>query len=83
MTKVTAVVYGLMSIGMAFFAGLIGSVLKAAISLAGALMGPLFGTYLLGILCPYATEIVSLTINWIIQMTNSFFIQQFREFSPV
>lgn len=48
-----------MSIGTAFFAGLIGSVLKAAISLAGALMGPLFGTYLLGIICPFATEIVS------------------------
>ena len=43
---------------MAFFAGMIGSVLKAAISLAGALMGPLFGTYLLGIICPFSTEIV-------------------------
>lgn len=51
--------YGLMSIGMAFFGGLIGSVLKAAISLAGALMGPLFATYLLGIICPFATEVVS------------------------
>lgn len=44
---------------MAFFAGLIGSVLKAAISLAGALMGPLLGTYLLGVICPFATEAVS------------------------
>ncbi|KAJ6647651.1 Sodium-coupled monocarboxylate transporter 2 [Pseudolycoriella hygida] len=54
-TKLTAVIYGLMSIGMAFFAGLIGSVLQAAISLAGALMGPLFATYLLGVICPFAT----------------------------
>lgn len=63
---------------MAFFAGMIGSVLQvnilgrslltltitslkcflnfhqAAISLAGALIGPLFGSYLLGIICPFA-----------------------------
>jgi len=60
-TKLTAVLYGLMSIGMAFLAGMIGSVLKAAISLAGALMGPLFGTYLLGIICPFSNEIGVLT----------------------
>jgi len=60
-SKATAVTYGLLSIGMAFFAGTIGSVLKAAISLAGALMGPLFGTYLLGIVCPFSNEIGVLT----------------------
>lgn len=37
--------------------------LKAAISLAGALMGPLFGTYLLGIICPFSNEIVSLQVH--------------------
>ncbi|XP_037033725.1 sodium-coupled monocarboxylate transporter 1-like [Bradysia coprophila] len=60
-TKLTAISYGLMSIGMAFFVGLIGSVLKAAISLAGALMGPLLGTYLLGVICPFANAVGVLT----------------------
>ncbi|KAI1301878.1 Sodium-coupled monocarboxylate transporter 1 [Halotydeus destructor] len=52
--KLIAASYGLLSIAMAFFVGRVGSVLQAAISLAGALFGPLFGLYILGILVPFA-----------------------------
>lgn len=52
--KLIGVFYGVASIGMAFFVSLIGSVLQAAISLAGALFGPLFGLYLLAFICPFA-----------------------------
>lgn len=53
--KIVGALYGIISVGMAFFVGLIGSVLQAAISLAGALFGPLFGLYILALLCPFAT----------------------------
>jgi Na+/proline symporter len=53
--KLVGAFYGVVSVGMAFFVGLIGSVLHAAISLAGALFGPLFGLYILALLCPFAT----------------------------
>jgi len=52
--KLIGAFYGLISVEMAFFVGLIGSVLQAAISLAGALFGPLFGLYMLALLCPFS-----------------------------
>ena len=55
--KLVGAFYGLLSVGMAFFVGLIGSVLQAAISLAGALFGPLFGLYILALLCPFSNAI--------------------------
>lgn len=57
--KLIGIFYGILSIGMAFLVGKIGSVLEAAISLAGALFGPLFGLYLLGIMAPFANAVVS------------------------
>ncbi|XP_015786014.1 sodium-coupled monocarboxylate transporter 2 [Tetranychus urticae] len=54
--KITAIFYGILSILMAFIVGQIGSVLKAAISLAGCLIGPLLGIYLSAILCPFANS---------------------------
>lgn len=52
--KIIGAIYGVLSVLMAFVVGLIGSVLQAAISLAGALIGPLFGLYMLALLCPFA-----------------------------
>lgn len=54
--KGVGVFFGIASIGMAYFVSLIGTVLQAAISLAGALFGPLFGLYLLALLCPFANS---------------------------
>lgn len=61
--KLIGIFYGVLSIGMAFLVGKIGSVLEAAISLAGALFGPLFGLYLLGIMAPFANAIVRTIIH--------------------
>ncbi|RWS07705.1 sodium-coupled monocarboxylate transporter 1-like protein 1 [Dinothrombium tinctorium] len=52
--KIIAASYGLLAIGMAFLVGQVGSVLQAAISISGALVGPMLGMYLLGITCPFA-----------------------------
>ena len=59
--KLIGASYGLLSILTAFFVGLVGNVLQAAISLAGALFGPLFGLYILALLCPLANSIGVLT----------------------
>lgn len=55
--KFIGAMYGILSILMAFFVGLVGNVLQAAISLAGALFGPLFGLYILALLCPIANTV--------------------------
>ena len=52
--KLTAACYGILTIIMAFLAGQIGSVLQAAISLAGCLVGPLLGLYIMAIFVPFA-----------------------------
>ena len=59
--KVIGAMYGMLSILMAFFVGLVGNVLQAAISLAGALFGPLFGLYILALLCPLANTVGVIT----------------------
>ncbi|CAG2112328.1 unnamed protein product [Medioppia subpectinata] len=53
-SRTIAFCYGLIAIGMAFIVSRIDSVLQAAISIAGALVGPMFGLFLLGVLCPFA-----------------------------
>lgn len=57
--KMTAAFYGILTIIMAFLAGRIGSVLQAAISLAGCLVGPLLGLYIMAIFVPFANVRVS------------------------
>ncbi|KAL3229301.1 hypothetical protein MRX96_023618 [Rhipicephalus microplus] len=51
-TKAVASAYGLLTIGLAFLAGSIGSILKAAFAMSGALSGPLLGVFLLGMVLP-------------------------------
>lgn len=59
--KLIGASYGILSILMAFLVGAVGNVLQAAISLAGALFGPLFGLYILALLCPLANTVGVLT----------------------
>lgn len=61
--KLTAAFYGILTIFMAFIAGKIGSVLQAAISLAGCLVGPLLGIYIMAIFVPFANVRVSFREN--------------------
>ncbi|XP_050034618.1 sodium-coupled monocarboxylate transporter 1-like isoform X2 [Dermacentor andersoni] len=51
-TRGVASAYGILTIGLAFLAGSIGSILKAAFAMSGALSGPLLGVFVLGMLLP-------------------------------
>lgn len=51
--------YGLMSIGMAFLMSTSGELLQAAFSLMGLMMGPLLGMFILGIQYPFVNSYVS------------------------
>lgn len=61
-SKLIAFSYGAAAIGMAFVVSQINSILEAAISIAGALVGPMFGLFLLGILAPFANSFVWMPI---------------------
>ena len=63
-SKLVACFYGLFAILMAFVVSRINSILEAAISIAGALVGPMFGLFLLGVLCPLANSFVSFSLNF-------------------
>ncbi|XP_028967519.1 sodium-coupled monocarboxylate transporter 2 [Galendromus occidentalis] len=52
-TKTAAATYGFLTIGLAFLAGSIGSLIKAAFAMSGALSGPLLGVFTLGMLVPH------------------------------
>uniref|UniRef100_A0A674P403 Solute carrier family 5 member 8 n=1 Tax=Takifugu rubripes TaxID=31033 RepID=A0A674P403_TAKRU len=53
--------YGVLCIGMAGLASLLGGILQAAISIFGIIGGPLLGLFTLGIICPFANSKGALT----------------------
>ncbi|OTF82445.1 sodium-coupled monocarboxylate transporter 1-like protein, partial [Euroglyphus maynei] len=55
-SKFIAFGYGMLAIAMAFVVSQINSILEAAISIAGALVGPMFGLFLCGILVPFTNS---------------------------
>ncbi|XP_043846077.1 sodium-coupled monocarboxylate transporter 1-like [Dromiciops gliroides] len=58
-SKGTSVFFGIICIGMAALASLMGGLLQAALSIFGMIGGPLLGLFSLGILNPYANAIGS------------------------
>uniref|UniRef100_G3MQS0 Sodium/solute symporter n=1 Tax=Amblyomma maculatum TaxID=34609 RepID=G3MQS0_AMBMU len=60
-TKIVAALYGLLTIGLAFVAGTVGSILKAAFAMSGALSGPLLGVFTMGLLIPPCNKKGALT----------------------
>ena len=54
--KFTALLYGIMTIVIAFIVGRLGTVLQASLSLSGSVTGPLFALFCLGIFFPF--------VNW-------------------
>ncbi|KAH3861726.1 sodium-dependent multivitamin transporter-like [Dreissena polymorpha] len=72
-SKVLAVIFGLVCLGLTYVASLLGGVLQAALSLFGMIGGPLLGVFVLGMFFPwsntagaYAGLIVSLVFMfWI------------------
>ncbi|KAM3587840.1 uncharacterized protein V6R79_015006 [Siganus canaliculatus] len=55
-SKGLSLIYGVLCIGMAGLASLMGGILQAAISIFGIVGGPLLGLFTLGILCPFANS---------------------------
>ncbi|XP_032349435.1 sodium-coupled monocarboxylate transporter 1 isoform X2 [Camelus ferus] len=55
-----SVLFGVLCIGMAALASLMGSLLQAALSIFGMIGGPLLGLFALGILVPFANSIGAL-----------------------
>ncbi|XP_071075132.1 sodium-coupled monocarboxylate transporter 1 isoform X2 [Dasypus novemcinctus] len=53
----TSVLFGVLCIGMAALASLMGALLQAALSIFGMIGGPLLGLFALGILVPFANPI--------------------------
>ncbi|CAK6949749.1 sodium-coupled monocarboxylate transporter 1 [Scomber scombrus] len=55
-SKGLSILYGVLCIGMAGLASLMGGILQAAISIFGVTGGPLLGLFALGIFCPFANS---------------------------
>ncbi|XP_056281325.1 sodium-coupled monocarboxylate transporter 1 [Pseudoliparis swirei] len=55
-SKGLSLLYGVLCIGMAGLASLMGGILQATVSIFGIIGGPLLGVFTLGILCPFANS---------------------------
>lgn len=55
-SKITAMLYGILCIGVAFSAQLLGGVLQASLTVFGVVGGPLFGLFTLGMFSPRANQ---------------------------
>ncbi|XP_031721485.1 sodium-coupled monocarboxylate transporter 1 [Anarrhichthys ocellatus] len=55
-SKGLSIIYGVLCIGMAGVASLMGGILQAVVSIFGIIGGPLLGVFTLGILCPTANS---------------------------
>ncbi|XP_076255545.1 putative sodium-dependent multivitamin transporter [Rhynchophorus ferrugineus] len=60
-TKITALIYGLICMGVAFLAQFLGGLLQAALTIFGLVGGPLLGLFSLGMFTLTANEVGSVT----------------------
>ena len=74
-TKVLAVVFGIIGYGMVFMVKYLPGVLEAALGIFGIVGGPVLGAFTLGMFFPFATSVVRysnvLTIKLIFQNSHS------------
>nr|XP_020837958.1 sodium-coupled monocarboxylate transporter 1-like [Phascolarctos cinereus] len=80
-SKGTSLFYGILCIGMAALASLMGGLLQAALSIFGMIGGPLLGLFTLGILNPFANSLGSF-IGLIAGFTVSMWIGVGAHFYP-
>ncbi|XP_062594392.1 sodium-coupled monocarboxylate transporter 1-like [Saccostrea cucullata] len=55
-SKIIALIFGFICLGLTYVASLLGGVLQAALALFGVIGGPLLGVFTLGMLFPWANE---------------------------
>jgi hypothetical protein len=58
--KVLVVVYGILSIALAFCAHFVGPLLQASMTILGIIGGPMLAVFTLGILVPYVNQKVTI-----------------------
>jgi len=68
MLSILAIVYGILSIVLAFAAQGMGSILSATITALGALSGPLGAVFAMGILMPFVNKLVISNSNSVLYL---------------
>lgn len=69
LTKLAACAYGLVFLALAFLAEHLGGLLQAALTIFGAVGGPLLGVFTLGMFTTFANETVSINLIFIILLS--------------
>lgn len=71
LTKVAACGFGLFFLALAFLAQYLGGLLQAALTIFGAVGGPLLGVFTLGMFTTYANEKVNNIIHFYLQYLST------------